>query len=118
MKIEFRKITPNPTPFLLEREGYRCEGSFRKLSQKVVEITFHLSAESRLQCDRCASEYEHVIDEDMTLQIADGRFEGEDLDVIEFFDHVVDFDAIAVSEIETVRSDYHLCPACKENQGE
>ena len=118
MKIEFRKITPSPSPFAFETERYQCEGTVRKISQKVVEMELHLLARSYLVCDRCAEEYEQDIDEQMTLRVADGYFEGDDLDVIEVFDHVIDFDTIAESEIETVRSDYHFCPKCKETQGE
>ena len=118
MKIEFRKITPNPSPFSLKTEHYQCEGSFRKLSQKVVEIEFHLQAHSQLICDRCADRYGEDIDEQLTLRVSDGYFEGDDLDVIEVFDHVIDFDTIVKSEIEGVRSDYHFCPKCKETQGE
>lgn len=50
--------------------------------------------------------------------MADGCFEGEDLDVIEVFDHCVDFDAVVSGEIEAYRSDYHICKKCKEIEGE
>jgi len=118
MKIEFRKITPNVTPFRLKTDTYTCEGAFQKLSQKLVEIDFHLNAKSTLICDRCGDTYEDAIDENMKLKVADGCFEGEDLDVIEVFDHVVDFNAIVSGEIETIESDYHFCNKCKETQGE
>jgi len=118
MRIEFRKITPSDAPFRLETEHYRCEGTFRKLSQKLVEVSFHLDAKSTLVCDRCGESYEAHIDQSQSLRIADGCFEGEDLDVIEVFDHYIDFDAIVSGEIESIRSDYHFCDTCKENEGE
>ena len=118
MRIEFRKITSNVTPFSLETEAYKCEGSFRKLAHKLVEIDMHLDATSELVCDRCGETFPHHIDENMKLRITDGYFEGEDLDVIEVFDHFVDFDTIVSGEIETIRNDYHICDKCKENQGE
>lgn len=118
MKIEFRKITPNRTPFALEKEFYKCEGNFRKLSQKLVEIDFHLDADTSLICDRCGARYDEKIDENIALKVADGCFEGEDLDVIEVFDHCVDFDAVVSGEIEAYRSDYHICKKCKEIEGE
>ncbi len=118
MRIEFRKITPNRTPFCLETERYHCRGDFRRLSQKLVALDFHLKATDTLLCDRCGESFFHTIDEAMHLKVSDGYFEGEDLDVIEVFDHCVDFDTIVSGEIETVRSDYHFCEKCKENQGE
>ena len=118
MKIAFRKITPNRTPFSFETERYRCEGIFRRLSHTVVEVELHLVAESTLVCDRCASSYRHPVDERMTLRVSDGCFEGDDLDVIEMFDQQINFDAIVTSELETIRSDYHLCTQCNETEGE
>ncbi len=102
----------------MKTDRYRCEGNFRKISQNLAEIAFHLVAQSPLVCDRCAEEYVYPIDEQVILRVSDGCFEGDDLDVIEVFDHIIDFDKIINSEIETIRSDYHFCPKCKETQGE
>jgi len=120
MRIEFRKITSNASPFEIKNSTFISKGTFRKLSHKLVEIDFHLYAPSQLICDRCGSSYLHEVDEKISLKVSDGAFEGEDLDVIECFDHYVDFDAIISSEIEAERSDYHICPECKkqENTGE
>ncbi len=89
-----------------------------KLSQKLVELDFHLDARSELVCDRCGESYEAHIDERLKLKVADGCFEGEDLDVVEVFDHFIDFDAIVSGEIEAIRSDYHFCNRCKQTEGE
>ena len=118
MRIEFRKITPNASPFEIKNSTYICKGTFKRLSHNLVQVDFHLYAPSKLICDRCGSEYLHEMDEKMSLKVSDGTFEGEDLDVIEYFDHYVDFDAIMSSEIEAVKSDYHFCPQCMKEQTE
>ena len=120
MKIEFRKITSSASPFEIKKSTFISRGTFRKLSQRLVELNFHLYAPSMLVCDRCGEEYLHKMDQNISLKVSDGTFEGEDLDVIEYFDHYVDFDAIMLSEIEAEKSDYHFCPNCikQETTGE
>ncbi len=116
MRIEFRKITSNASPFEIKKSTFISRGTFRKLSQKLVELDFHLYAPTMLVCDRCGNEYLHKMDKKISLKVSDGAFEGEDLDVIEYFDHYVDFDAIMLSEIEAEKSDYHFCPNCKNQE--
>ena len=116
MKIEFRKITSNASPFEIKNSTFISRGTFRKLSHKLALLDFHLYAPAKLVCDRCGSEYLHELDKKVSLKVSDGTFEGEDLDVIEFFDHYVDFDAIMTSEIEAEKSDYHFCPKCKNQE--
>jgi len=121
MRIEFRKITANASPFEIKNRTYISKGTFRKLSHSLVELDFRLYAPGKRICDRCGAEYLHEVDERITLKVSDGAFKGEDLDVIECFDHYVDFDAIISGEIEAEKSDYHFCPQCQQtenNEGE
>ncbi len=118
MKIEFRKISAHKSPFELENDLFSSKGSFRKLSADLVEIDFALNAQLLLVCDRCGQEHVLAIDEKMNLKVSDGSFEGEDLDVIENYDHIVDFDSIISGEIEAIKSDYHYCEKCNKISGE
>ncbi len=118
MKIEFRKISGAAAPFEMNNELFLCQGSFKKLSQRLVDLNFHLKSDISLICDRCGDSYVDHIDDKMHLKVYDGNFEGDDLDMIECHDHFVDFDAIISGEIEAIKSDYHYCKNCKEIQGE
>ncbi len=102
----------------MKNEFFSAKGSFRKLSSTLVAIEFALSADLPLECDRCASEYMYRLDEKMSLKVSDGGYEGESLDVIECFDHFVDFDSVISGEIEAIRSDYHYCEKCNKTSGE
>ncbi len=118
MKIEFRKVSNIKTPFEIKNDLLFCQGTFKKLSHKVVDINFTLQADITLSCDRCGESYIDQVDEKMHLQVCDGNYDGDDLDIVECYDHYVDFDAIISGEIEAIKSDYHYCKNCKETQGE
>ncbi len=117
MRIAFRKIALESSPFSLRHDGVVFEGSFQRERDKVV-IQATLSGALKLPCDRCGELFENLCDERIQLKVHEGYYEGEDLDVIESHDHFVDFEKIAQSEIEAIRSQYHYCDKCKELEGE
>jgi len=118
MKIEFRKISSVKSPFEIKNELFFSKGTFKKLSSNLVEIDFRLKADLSLICDRCGKEYLSSIDEMMILKVSDGSYESETLDIIESYDHFVDFDSVISSEIEVIKSDYHYCKNCNKTSGE
>jgi uncharacterized metal-binding protein YceD (DUF177 family) len=114
MKIELRKITPHEAPFKVDHEGVLIEGVFKKTSSTIVEIDANLTGTLALQCNRCGIDIEKHIEEPLHLKVSDGCFKGDDLDVYECHDGFIHFDEIALSEIETIKYDYHYCDKCDE----
>ena len=77
----------------------------------------NLKAKGKLlhSCDGCLEDFELDLDETSKLLVSDGVYDGDDMDVIESFDSFLDFDKVARSELESIRSDYHYCENCKNN---
>lgn len=113
MTIEFRKIPYNNSPCIIENEGVVFNGCFKKLSHKFVGLEGTLFGSMPLICDKCGKKFDFTINEVINLKICDGFCKNEeDLDIIESFDSVIDFDEIIKSEMEAIRSDYHYCQDC------
>jgi len=64
-------------------------------------------------------DYDYKLDEKQVFILSDGIFssndEKEDEIVIEIDNHIVDFNEILNSELESINSDYHICEDCKTN---
>ncbi len=117
MKIEFRKIPSQNTPFEIVYEGVTFKGNFKRDSE-CVDVVGHVVGELTLLCDRCGTDMETILDEEVSVKVCDGYYEGEDLDIIENHESCVDFDQIAQSEIEAIKSEYHYCETCNNLEGE
>ncbi len=113
MKIEFRKIPYQESPFSITHKKILFEGSFKRDSSRLVSVNSLLSGQMSLQCDRCGEDFIHKVHEPLVFKVSDGNFSGEDMDIIECENSIIDFDEIALSEIEAIRSDYHYCDTCK-----
>jgi len=119
MKIEFRKIPYTESEFETVKDSLICKGIFFKESNRVISLKIDISGSTKHHCDICGDSFDLIVDEKITLKVSDGISEDEDLDIIECQDHFVDFDEIVSSEINSIKSDYHYCNKCKnENQGE
>jgi len=116
MKIEFRKIPPQDTPFEIDYEGVTFKGNFKRDS-KYVDVMAKIEGEITLPCDRCGTDTALFINEEVDVKVSEGCYEGEDLDIIESHDSYVDFDQIAQSEIEAIKAEYHYCDECKQIEG-
>ena len=114
MKIEFRKIAGEFNPFDMEFEGLVIKGNFKKISNSMVVIEFKIDGCLSHPCDICAEDFELFFDENLKLTLNDGNYSGDDMDIIEIYDHFIDFDEIIGSEIEALKSDYHYCDKCKQ----
>ena len=113
MKIEFKKISDQDHSLELNIDGLKCVGNFKKESNDIVLLNAKLSGEMESICDQCGDEFDVEIDEDIVLRIVDGYSKiQDDLDVIECFDSVIDFNDIINSEIESLKSDYYSCEDC------
>jgi len=115
LKIEFRKITKDKKPFSIEKEGVVFSGSFKKVSNSIVEIDYSIKGNILHACDGCADDFELNICEKSLLEVSDGAYKGDNIDIFESFSGFVDFDEIFQSEIEAIKSDYHYCEKCIEN---
>jgi len=116
MKIAFRKISSQNAPFELLYEGVSFKGNFKRDS-KFVDITAKIEGEVTLACDRCGADVLVALDEEVAVKVSDGYYDGDDLDIIENHESLVDFDQIAQSEIEALKAEYHYCEICKNIEG-
>jgi hypothetical protein len=115
MEILFRKISSTENPFETEFEGIRFSGVVKRESKDLVLCKGNLNGEVTHICDRCGNEFELQIDEDIELFASDGTYEAENsLDIIEFYDGILDLNILAQSEVEALRSDYNYCDACNK----
>ena len=119
MKIEFRKVPINRTEFQIESNSVKFLGNFSKISNKLVKIEGQIKANCEVLCCKCGNQFNIDIDEKSNLMVSDGIYssqnEDEDFIVIEVEDHMVDFDSILDSEIESIKSEYYVCQSCQEN---
>jgi hypothetical protein len=115
MRIEFRKITKDGSSFELKNDELTFSGNFKRVSNSIVKIDYKLNGKLKHSCDGCAEEFELEICEESSLEVSDGEYSGDDIDIIETFDEFIDFDEIFQSEIEAIKSDYHYCKKCIEN---
>jgi len=118
LRLDFKKIGTAPKSVKIEREGVRLEGELSRREGNLTDFKGKLSNNIEVQCSRCGQEFDLPVDEDVFLKFSDGLYRGSDpeADVIEFFDGKIDLDAVLNSEIESIRLDYHICPACKKGE--
>ena len=119
MKIEFRKVPINSTEFQIESNSVKFLDNFSKISNKLVKIEGQIKANCEVLCCKCGNQFNINIDEKSNLMVSDGIYssqnEDEDFIVIELEDHIVDFDSILDSEIESIKSEYYICQSCQKN---
>lgn len=117
MQILFRKIHETRNPFDLTIEGTRCHGEFWRSGKHAVTLQGRIEGRTVMSCDRCGCDYEKPIDETFRIEVVDRPFKvDESLDVVECLDGIVDFDDIFESEINAIKSEYHLCPDCAKDE--
>lgn len=118
MKIEFRKVPFQEKKFNSYLNSVKIEGTFCKISTNLVKIEAKLVGKVLVNCYRCGVDIDKDIDEDISLLVSDGIFnkseDSEDI-VIEIDNHIIDFNYIIQSEIESYKSDYHICNNCEND---
>ena len=116
MKIEFKKVIRDSVEVSFKQNNLSIDGKCKKLTSSLVEVKFNMIGKIGVDCVRCAKTIDLDINENIELKVCDGYFKSEDkdLDVIECFDGVIDFDQIVNSEIESIINDYHYCNNCKQ----
>jgi uncharacterized metal-binding protein YceD (DUF177 family) len=117
MNIPFRRITKTPSEFEVSSNGVTLKGTVVFKERNLALLQAQLQGEIELTCDICAEDFATMLNEKIELLISDGIYKGfdENLDVVEMRDSI-DFDALLNSEIELIRSDYHSCEKCKNQE--
>lgn len=116
MKIPFRKVTKTPLDFEIKSEQITFKGYLQYDSGKLVLLKATLSGSLEVNCDICAKSFEFPIDDDIEFFISDGIYKSSEdslLDVVESLDSFIDLEEILNSEVELIKSDYFICPECK-----
>jgi hypothetical protein len=120
VKIEFRKLPVEPTEFEISSNSVKFLGTFSKITSNLAKIDTTLLGNCDVDCCKCGTTLNIELDEKINFLVSDGIYTPDDRDdeesiVIEIDDHIVDFNEILHSEIESLNSEYYICDACKEN---
>lgn len=117
MRVEFKKIGSSKREFFYEIDNIKLSGDIYKKDANLVVVTAKIEGLVELLCDMCLNPISKEIKEDIVLYVSDGLYtqnEDEFLEVVEFFDGFLDFDELAKSELELIKSDYHICSSCNK----
>ena len=117
MKIEFRKIPLNSSEFEINSDSVKFSGTFSKISSKLAKIDGIIQGQLEVDCCKCGQSMEIPLEESTTFLVSDGVYSSEDEEyiVIEVENHILDFDEILQSELESLKSEYYICDTCKKN---
>jgi len=119
MKIMLRKVTKTPLDFEVKSKEITFKGYLEYHGGKLILLKANLNGQLDKSCDICAEEFNLPLNEDVEFYISDGMFEDDgsvDLDVVESFDGNADMEELMNSEIELIKSDYHVCDNCKSSE--
>ena len=114
MKIEFRKVPQTPKELEVEYNSVKIEGTFCKISQSLVKVDAVLLGNTDIDCCRCGITEVIEVDEELHLLLSDGVYNKDESEylVIEIENNLIDFDEIIESELNSIKSDYHICKDC------
>ena len=119
MKIEFRKIPLHESDFELYYDSVKFSGTFSKISAKLAKIEGTLVGPCEVDCYKCGTTFTKDLNDKVNFLVSDGVYsnksEDEDLVVIETENHILDFDELLHSEIESFRSEYFACDTCTDD---
>jgi uncharacterized metal-binding protein YceD (DUF177 family) len=119
MKIEFKKVPQNEKYFELKSDSVIFSGTFCRISSRLAKLDGHIKGELETTCAKCGVDLTLTLDEKQKYIISDGPLstqdEREDELTVEIADHIVDFDELLKSELESIDSDLHMCDKCKDN---
>jgi len=118
MRIVLRKVTKTPLDFEVESDEITFKGYLGYHNAKLILLKAVINGRLKKSCDLCAEDFYLEVNEDVEFFINDGIFEDDGntiLDVVESLNGNVDIEELLHSEIELIKSDYHLCDNCKES---
>ena len=114
MKIEFRKVPQLVKELEVIFNSVKIEGTFCRISQSLVKIDAVLKGNTDIDCCRRGKTEQIKVDEELHLMLSDGVYKGNESEylVIEVENSLIDFDEIIESELNSIKSDYHICEDC------
>ena len=119
MKVEFRKVPNVPKEFKVCVNSVNFLGTFSRISNKLVRIDSKITGIHPIECYKCGKDLTLNIDEKHVFTVSDGVFdslnEREGEIIIELDNHIVNFEDILNSELESISSEYHTCEDCNTN---
>jgi len=120
MKIEFRKVPLTESEFKISLNSVKFLGTFSKISSKLAKINAKLYGNYNVDCCKCGNTIINKIDDNTKFLLSDGIYtpnehDDEEFVIIEVEDHMIDFNEILHSEIESLKSEYYICDTCKNN---
>jgi len=116
MEISFLKIKQTPVNINYKKDKNSIIGTLKRVNRDSVKLDSILKAELNFICNRCGKEWSKEIEYPLELILSDGRYNSKDeIDVIEFFNGVIDFDYIINSEIISIEDGYNFCEDCIDN---
>jgi hypothetical protein len=116
MRIEFRKFSKSGVGFQIDSDGIKFYGRGYRVGDNMVRCVGTMEGSFVHACDRCGQEFDKTINEKIDIYANDGIYSGNNPNIIEFFDHFVDFDAMLHSEIEAYKSSYLYCDKCETKE--
>ncbi len=116
MKIEFRKVPQLKKELVVDYNSVKIEGTFCRISSSLVKIDAILKGKADIDCCRCGITEVIEVEEPLKLLLSDGIYKGDDEEycVVEIENSLIDFDEIIESELNCLRSDYHICEECSQ----
>jgi len=115
LKMLMKKITKQPKNVELCYENVHLKAQLSRLDDRMLRLDGEIFGEIELICDISGEAYIKSLKQPLVLYISDGFWDAQSqskklqsFDVIEFFDGFIDLDYISQSEIEIIRSDYHI----------
>jgi len=119
VKIEFRKIPLDESEFEISSNSVKFLGTFSKISSKLAKINSKLVGKCDVDCCKCGTTFTIPVNTEVKFLVSDGicssEQDEEEFVIIEVEEHLLDFDEILHSEIESLKSEYHICDTCKNN---
>jgi len=120
VKIEFRKVPTDNTKFEILLNSVKFLGFFSRITSNLVKVDTTLIGNYDVDCCKCGDLFNISLDEKINFLISDGIYTLDDRDneeaiVIEVENHIIDFDELLHSEIESLKSEYYICNTCKNN---
>ena len=114
MKIEFRKVPQTTKELVVDYNSVKIEGTFCKISQSLVKVDAVLLGNTDIDCCRCGITEVIEVDEELHLLLSDGVYNKDESEylVIEVENGLIDFNEIIESELNSIKSDYHICNNC------
>jgi len=120
LKIAFKKVGTKEKEVHYEKEGLAIDGTLQRGKESLVDLGARISGRVEVECIRCGEPFLLDVDEALHLRLSDGVYKGfdEEADVVEFYDGSIDMEEILDSESASIKLDYHICPICKQKEGE